>query len=417
MIRWSKVRVVAWFELSSTVRRLGYLVVTLGMPLFAALYGALGMIPGYLVSEHSARSQSYGIVDQARVLGLAPGESVQLERAVFRELPNEAAARDALRAKQGIVAYFVLPADYLDTGRVQAHSLGKSALGPWDGREELARLLRTRLLGTGVSERVAARVVRPIAERESFRQAADGALVREGAGAFVGRLVLPLGFVFLLFTSILMSGSYLIQATATEKENKVVEVLLSSASADEIMSGKLLGLGGAGLLQVVVWLAMTLTVRFGFAELLAPLNVQVSWQAVALSPVLFVAAYAFLGSLMLGTGSFGGNVRESQQLGMVWALLATLPLMFLPVMISDPHSLAAHVLTWIPFSAPVTLMFRMSLEPDAISSWEIAGSLLVLLLSTWATVRLASRLFRVGLLLTGARPSLAEILRQARLSR
>jgi ABC-2 type transport system permease protein len=90
--------------------------------------------------------------------------------------------------------------------------------------------------------------------------------------------------------------------------------------------------------------------------------------------------------------------------------------MFLPVMLADPHSPVAHILTWIPFSAPATLVFRMSLDPDAISVWEIAGSLLVLVLSTWAAVRLASRLFRVGLMLTGPRPSLREILRQARLA-
>jgi ABC-2 type transport system permease protein len=238
--------------------------------------------------------------------------------------------------------------------------------------------------------------------------------VPDSKEAIVGRLVLPLGFVMLLFTSILMSGSYLIQATATEKENKVIEVLLSSASADEVMTGKLLGLGGAGLLQVVVWIGMMLGVRSGFSELVAPLNVSVAWQAVVLSPILFVAAYLFLGSLMLGTGSLGGNVRESQQLGMMWAFLATVPLIFLPVLIAEPHSPVAHLLTWIPFSAPATLVFRMSLDPDGITLWETVGSLVMLVMSTWLSVRVASRLFRVGLLLTGARPGWRELLRQAR---
>jgi ABC-2 type transport system permease protein len=159
---------------------------------------------------------------------------------------------------------------------------------------------------------------------------------------------------------------------------------------------------------------MTLGVRFGFAQLVLPLDVQIAWQAVAIAPVLFITAYAFLGSLMLGTGSFGGNVRESQQLGMFWAFLATLPLMFVPLLLTDPHGLVAHVLTWIPFSAPATLVLRLSLDPDGMSVWEVAGSLAVLVLSTWAAVRLASRLFRVGLLLTGARPSLREIWRQAK---
>lgn len=416
MIRWGKVRTVAWFELVSTVRRLGYLIVTLGMPVFAALYGALALVPAYFAKQQEETTRVYGVVDQAAVLGLSPGESVGIRHAVFKSFADEAQAREALIAERSIRSYFVVVSDYLDSGRVLAHSGEGGSLGPWEGRDELNELLRTRLLGTRVDPKVASRLLKPIEGRETFRVAGDGRVQAEATEAYIGRLVLPVGFVFLLFTSILMSGSYLIQATATEKENKVVEVLLSSASADEIMTGKLLGLGGAGLLQVIAWLAMTLGVRFGFSQLVLPLDLVVSWQAVALAPVLFITAYAFLGSLMLGTGSFGGNVRESQQLGMFWAFLATLPLMFLPLLLAEPHSFVAHVLTWIPFSAPATLVFRMSLDPDAISVWEIAGSLSVLLLSTWVAIRVASRLFRVGLLLTGARPSLREIWRQARIA-
>ncbi len=413
-MRWRTVRTVTWFELTSTVRRLGYLIVTLGMPVFALLYAGLALIPAKLAKEQESAPRIYGVVDQAALLGLGDGEVIVVRSAGFRCFGDEARARRALTDERAIRSYFVVTPDYLASGRVLAHTGPASGLGPWEGRAELSELLRTRLLGTRVEPKVAARLLEPISGRETFRVGGDGQVEAEGSDAFIGRLVLPIGFVFLLFTSILMSGSYLIQATATEKENKVVEVLLSSATADEIMTGKLLGLGGAGLLQVLIWLTMTLGVRFGFAQLVLPLDVQIAWQAVAIAPVLFITAYAFLGSLMLGTGSFGGNVRESQQLGMFWAFLATLPLMFVPLLLTDPHGLVAHVLTWIPFSAPATLVLRLSLDPDGMSVWEVAGSLAVLVLSTWAAVRLASRLFRVGLLLTGARPSLREIWRQAK---
>lgn len=413
MIRWSKALTVARFELLSTIRRLGYLIVTLGMPLFALLYGGLALIPGYLAMRQAAQESAYGIVDQSSLLGLSDGEKVAIEQSVFRSFANEEAAGRALRDKR-IRTYYVLPENYLRTGRVRAHTIEGTGLGPWQSLDHLGELLRRRMLARRISPELTDRIARPVAEREAFRVGSDGVMVVEGKEAMIGRLALPLGFVMLLFTSILMSGSYLIQATATEKENKVVEVLLSSASADEVMTGKLLGLGGAGLLQVVIWIGMLLGVRSGFSELVAPLHVQVSWQAVVLSPVLFVAAYLFLGSLMLGTGSLGGNVRESQQLGMMWAFLATLPLLFLPLLIAEPHSPVAHLLTWIPFSAPATLVFRMSMDPDGITSWETVGSLVMLIMSTWLSVRVASRLFRVGLLLTGARPRWRDLLRQAR---
>jgi ABC-2 type transport system permease protein len=414
VIRWRKASTVAWFELSSTVRRVGYLIVTLGMPLFAIVYGALALVPGYLMMRHSAQGSSYGVVDHSGLLRLTDGERVEIENSVFRAFRSEEAAGAALRDKRSIRTYYVLPKDYLESGRVLAHTGEGSGLGPWQAVDDFGQLLRRRLLAQRVSAGLNERVAKPIAEREAFRVRSDGTVTRDSKEAIIGRLALPLGFVLLLFTSILMSGSYLIQATATEKENKVIEVLLSSASADEVMTGKLLGLGGAGLLQVVVWIGMMLGVRSGFSELVAPLNVTVAWQAVVLSPILFVAAYLFLGSLMLGTGSLGGNVRESQQLGMMWAFLATVPLIFLPMLIAEPHSPVAHLLTWIPFSAPGTLVFRMSLDPDGITLWETVGSLVMLVMSTWLSVRVASRLFRVGLLLTGARPRFRELLRQAR---
>lgn len=414
MIRWKKAATIARFELVSTVRRLGYLVVTLGMPLFAIVYGALALTPGYLALRTIEQGSTYGVVDHSGLLRLAPGDKLKIDKATFRVYESEQAATRALRDKRGIKSFFVLEQDYLKTGRVSAHA-DETAIAPWHAADEVSKLVRSRLLAEQIGPELSARVLDPVpaGSREAYRFRSDGSVVHETKESIVGRIVLPLGFVLLLFTSILMSGSYLIQATATEKENKVIEVLLSSASVDEVMTGKLLGLGGAGLLQVTVWITMMVGAHRAFSVLVVPLNVEVSWQAVVLSPILFVAAYLFLGSLMLGTGSLGGNVRESQQLGMLWALVATLPLVFLPMLAAEPHSPVATLLTWIPFSTPATLMMRTSLDPEGMTIPETIGPLAMLVMSTWVSVRMASRIFRLGLL-AGSRPKLKDIWRHAK---
>jgi ABC-2 type transport system permease protein len=137
---------------------------------------------------------------------------------------------------------------------------------------------------------------------------------------------------------------------------------------------------------------------------------------VALAVPLFVMAFLFFGSLILGTGSLGSNMREAQQLAMVWSLIAALPLMMLTLLLRDPNGTVARVLTWVPFSAPSLIMFRASMDPGSLAWWEIAGSFLVLAGSTWLAILLGARLFRVGLLSSGSRPSLREIVRQARLT-
>jgi ABC-2 type transport system permease protein len=90
-------------------------------------------------------------------------------------------------------------------------------------------------------------------------------------------------------------------------------------------------------------------------------------------------------------------------------------MMLLSVLMSEPHGPVAVVLSWVPFTAPLTVVMRMALDPDGIATWEVVGALVVMVLATWLALRLGARLFRVGLLLTGSWPGLREILRQARL--
>jgi ABC-2 type transport system permease protein len=214
----------------------------------------------------------------------------------------------------------------------------------------------------------------------------------------------------------MMSASYLLQATATEKENKVVEVLLSSADPDEILTGKLLGLGFAGMLQVLVWFGMIVLSALVGAGALTGLGVEIPWTGIIVAVFFFPTAYLFLGSLMLGTGALGGNLKESNQLSMIWSLPSAAPMLFLGFLLTDPHGVVGRVLTWIPFTAPVTVIFRSTIDPGGIAWWEMAGPFVLVALSTWVAIRIGARLFRVGLLLTGARPKLREILRQARLA-
>jgi ABC-2 type transport system permease protein len=137
--------------------------------------------------------------------------------------------------------------------------------------------------------------------------------------------------------------------------------------------------------------------------------------ALGLAVPLFLIAFLFFGSLMLGTGSLGSNMREAQQLAMVWSLTAALPMMMMAVLLREPHGVVARVMTWLPFSSAPLIMLRASTDVDALAWWEIAGGIAVLIFSTWVAIRIGARLFRIGLL-SSSRPKLREVLRQARLS-
>jgi ABC-2 type transport system permease protein len=444
VIRARKVRAVAVFELLCTLRRKAYLITTFGMPVFVLLYLGVFSVVGFLSGRKQAQEvRVFAVVDGSGVLDLAgdvpitpgdlpeklrraldaSGRTADLEggllgwrgNSVFRPLGERDAAVAAVAAGD-LAGCFVLEADYIETGRVELFLPDDVDLEAGQARRALAHLLVDRLLGTQVSERIGERVRQPIDTCERWTVTAEGEVQPHNVMGVVVKIVVPIVFAMLLFLSLMMSASYLLQATATEKENKVVEVLLSSAGPDEILAGKLVGLGLAGMGQVLVWFGMIVVAGLVAAGTLAGLGVEMPWPGIIAALLFFPVTYLFLGSLMLGTGALGGNLKESNQLSMVWSLPSAAPLMFLGVLIPDPHGALARVLTWIPFTAPVTVIFRSTIDFDGIAWWEIAGPLTLVTLATWVTVRIGARLFRVGLLLTGSRPKLREILRQARLS-
>lgn len=440
MIRWTKVRTVAAFEFFATVKRMGYLVATFGMPLFMAAYAGIVAIPAYYAEKSDRVPNIYGVIDRASVLGMdadvgatsrlpdevqealeASGQGEALEHAaasanfVFRPFADEQQARDALIARK-IKGFYVVPADYLATGGITMYSGETFSFSSRDSRDALAELLRGRLIAGHLDNPLAARIVEPVERTTRYAVTRTGELRDGGAAAAVLRLAVPLVFMVLFLLSVLMTSGYLMQGTATEKENKVVEVLLASANPDEILAGKLLGLGAAGLLQIGVWLGMVLTTGFGIIPLLLTSGVALPWRAVALAIPFFILAFLFFGGLMLGTGSLGSNMREAQQLAMIWSLTAALPMMLMAVLMKDPHGTVARVLTLVPFTAGPVVVLRASTDADLLAWWEVAAAMLVLAASTWLALRLGARLFRVGLLNSGARPSLREIIRQARLA-
>jgi ABC-2 type transport system permease protein len=334
---------------------------------------------------------------------------------VFRPYPDLERAKAALVDKE-IKGIYLLGDDYLETGQLEVFSSDELDIAGSESRSAFRNLLLDRLLGDRVPEDIAERVRRPIATRLSWTVNAAGEVETRQTATVIAKLVVPLVFAILMFISLMMSAGYLLQGTAVEKENRVVEIIMHSAKADELMTGKLLGLGGAGLLQVLLWFGMAIFGGLATASGLELIGFEMPWTAMAIALPFFVAGYLFMGGLMLGTGSLGSNLKESQQLSMFWTLPSIIPLIFLQILITEPHGTLGRVLIWIPFTAPVTIVLRTALDLDGVAWWEIAGSLLMMGVAIWISIRLGARLFRVGLLLTGARPKLREILRQARLT-
>jgi ABC-2 type transport system permease protein len=422
-MRLKRIAAVARFEFLAVVKRWSYLIATFGLPLFlAAISGTVLGVQTYFLTQRAEESSAFGLVDEAGVLDRSvfedrEGQMVWTTDGSDVVLYGEAgAATEDLEAGK-LRALYVVEPDYLQSGEVRAIQSEKTPLLSMRGTaiEPLLRsLLRKSLLQDRIEEDVQKRVITP-AHFVRSRLGPEGEKVTgvDEALDLLMRTTIPLFLGVLLLTALLSASGYLVQTVATDKESKIVEVLLSSVTPEEILAGKLFGLGAAGLLQFAAWTSMVIFVALTASAALAAV-VTVPWLALIVSPALFVLGYLFLGSLMLATAALGANAAESQKLTMGWAMLAILPLMVLVILLEDPNGILGRVMTWIPFTSPLTVIIRLAVDPSGTAWWEIAGAIGVLVLSTWLAIRVGARLFRVGFLLTGSRPSLAELWRQAR---
>jgi ABC-2 type transport system permease protein len=225
----------------------------------------------------------------------------------------------------------------------------------------------------------------------------------------VGSFLVPFGFAMLLFTTMFTSAGYLLQGLGEEKESRILESLLSSVTADELMRGKLIGLGGAGLLLGVAWGTIGLQVLLVTAPMFVP-----SPATLGLLILYFVLGYILFGALALGLGSLVNSYQEATTISAILSFTAVIPMMLGLSFLGDQgtSSPLARILSLFPMTAPITMSMRLS--QGGVPAWEIALSLVLLALAGWYVLRLASRVFRVALLLYGKTWNLPEILRWAR---
>ena len=441
MIRWSRVRSVAGFEFRNVALRPSYLITTFGLPLFFSLLaGGLIAVQTTYLNEQTAKVTVFGVIDEFDVLqSLDPWRGydeldseakkivdgggfsqerdyIYISNIVLQRVGNEEEGKQ-LVADRKLSTVFLIEKDYLSSGAVSSFEDAQtpfSALRRGVVEPSLRTLLIRSLLIQHAPDEVVTRATSPMRIKRVLVN--DRGSVASGNDRDVQAVVqtlVPFLLGALLLTALLSASGYLVQAIVMDKESKVVEILLSSLSADEILTGKLVGLGGAGILQFLVWSVMVMSTAFVATVSHSEVSHNLPWAAAAISPLFFLLGYLFIGSLMLTTGSIGTNAAESQKLTLGWAILAMIPLMVILVLLEEPHGPLAQVMTFIPFSAPLTVIVRMSVDASGIAWWEIALSLLVLLLSTYLSIRIGGRLFRIGLLLGSSRPNWRELWRQA----
>jgi ABC-2 type transport system permease protein len=393
-------------EFAQTVRRTGFIIMTLAFPVLAVL----GLVVYQLVSGISrapstSETVSIGYVDGTGVFT----KYMEQPGASLVKYDGEDLAKRALLDGK-VKEYIVIPSDYLAKGMIARYSLDQEV----EMSDKVASALRSFVLDNlldGQSAEMRARVVEPLSVT-TVRLDKTGNIATNQGG--FGAFIVPYLLAVLLVMAIFSSSGFLLQGLTEEKQNRVMEVLLSSVSPRQLLTGKVLGLGAAGLVQIVVWLATIAVLAPVFSTTIGGFlsNLSVPLGVLCLGLLYFILGYLFFAMIMAGVGAVSTTPQESQQLSSLFTLMAVVPLWAGGFIIQNPGHVVTLVLTLFPFTAPITLMTRLGLTQ--VPPWEIVASVAILMLSTVGALFVAAKVLRAFLLMYGKRPDLKQIIRVLR---
>ncbi len=394
------VLLIARNEYARMVQRRSFILATLGVPLL--ILGVMGI--SILLGERSDRTdpRPVGFVDLAGAYpSLPPRQAYADDDDVeVRTFADVEAARAALAAGE-IQAYYTIPQDYDTNRRVQVQYWEDSPSS--EVNSLFTRLLRASLV-QGQPEDVRAQLLRGI-DFEA-RMVKGGRPVKGGGPAdFIFALVLGMFFVFV----VMGSGGYLLQAVSTEKENRTVEIMFTSVSPVQLITGKALGLMAVALTQIGLWvltLLVAAVVASRFTDFLDDLAIP--WALAGVMLLYFLPTYALVAGLMITIGSIFTDLQQSQQISGIVNLVFMVPVFFLILVFTNPNSPLMVALTLIPTTAFLTVAMRWA--TTTIPAWQLIVSWSGVVLTAAFSVWTAAKVFRVGMLQYGQNIDIRRLL-------
>ncbi len=410
-------------EFVQRVRSRSFLISTAIAPLFMA---AIFLGPLYFESRERGGEQTLVVVDEspagvgeriAERLGAAPERERDAQFRVERRRVPLAGVRDSLNAAvldERIDGYLWLPPGILQGEELLYRARNVTNFRLQDRIEGLVSesVQLQRLDQAGLRSGEVASLLQPVPVRAA-RITAEG----EEGGSAAGTLLLSLVAGFLLYFLILLYGAQVMQSVQEEKTNRIAEVLVSSIRASDLMLGKVLGVGAVALLQVAIWAAFAgllfaqrerVASAFGVPAELPSLGALGVAPGVVTAISLFALAGFFLyAALFAAAGAAAESSEDAQRFTFPLITPLLIPILAQQAIVSNPQGTLAVVLGWIPLTSPIVMPMRLG--SGVISTVEIVGSLLVLAASVALLGWLAGKIYRIGILSTGKRPSMREL--------
>src|SRR5687768_3025890 len=415
-------------EYLERVRSKWFIIATLFGPLF---FGAITIVPMIMAArtKQSADLSNIVIIDATGVgLGhrvsnaLGGGLQGEPSQAQVREVvPIELAAAESLATSETIAktirGYLVV--DSATIAGTNARYAGRNASSIVD----VSRIERAVRQGV-MTQRLEAEGLdaRRVTALTTFRLNLTAERITDTGrgGSAMANTIFGYVVAFLLYLMIAIYGQYILRGVMEEKMTRVAEVVVSSVPTDTLLAGKVLGVGAVAMTQQIAWalsalalvyLRQPILAKFGAAQVPFALPSISVGAAVALL-LFFILGFIFYASLFAAVGAMVNSDQDAQQAAMPVTVLLIASIVFIQPILMNPQSTLARVMSLLPFSAPILMPLRMTLT--SVPWYEVVGSIVGVALACIIAIWLAARIYRVGLLMYGKRPSVRELVRWVR---
>lgn len=383
-------------EFKTVVFRKSFFLTLFLVPIIAtvifAIFGSIGgsqptSIIGKLISSPE-EAKPEGLIDHSGLIHTIPAEYAE---SLIR-FKDESAANTALQEGR-IGSYYIIPADFIQSGDITYLRTDFNPLGGMNQSGMIQWIIRANLLEN--EPLLLSRIQQPYNLEVTYVSQQP---VRE-AGSFVNFMV-PYVVTMLFYMVILTSSSMMLSSITSEKENRVMEVLMTSITPTEMLAGKILALGLVGLLQTLVWSG------YGYLVMVLSRNSSPELAGFQISPMLliwglvfFLLGYGIYAALMAGIGALVPNLREASQATTIVIIPLVVPLFFLTSLAEKPNGPISLFLSLFPLTSPITMMARLSTA--VVPWWQLAISICLLLATVYLFVRAVAGMFRAQRLLSG----------------
>jgi len=400
---------VAVWEYITRVRSKWFWIATIAFPMIII---GFSIIPGLLMTRQTDDVKIIGVLDTAGLFteDFQQHNVNQHDKATGGILlfetydSTEQAHHDALNGV--IEGYLTISADFMESWQFDYFSQNSSAMITIDKINRFfTYIMRSRefeRLDIDESDRYQLQRCTNLSVTKISESGAEES--HEIAG-----LAGPFGAMYLLFMIIFINSQILMRSVITDRQNKVIEVLISSLTPRQLMSGKVLGIGMFAFTQLTIYILMIIsyTIYSGVPLL--------SYIKVPVLVIFFVLGFLMYASLYTGVGSLFTNEQEANQVMGPMGLIVAIPIVVSMMIIQNPDTTLAIVMQYVPLFTPFIMLIRAGVTH--VAWWEIAIGVVLMSFTIWGFIAVFGKVFRTAILMTGKRPTLKEIIRWFRVSR